>query len=432
MEKLPQETREQKSLPEGHEAPLAVDLMEQIHEKEESSIIGEGTAQKLAEQVGISQEKAQDVLDRPDFQENLQALEKKRTELGKTFRKNIIRALGPILGLGSPESAMAKQSPVEVVAVDEEYEEEKTDEEIAKERKEQAEKLSGELFDRESPLTYRSEKLPLTEYLPEDLDLLKGLQVDALEKAEEQATISGRGNFGDGTEEYPYYISTRITLGKSGGSFAGIELPANLDTDQEVYISHTHPLKARLEYLRQGNKEEKDRPYIMPPSMVDIGSCFNVATLMNVRHRVVDTRGVWEFKCSPSDLLGQKWALLNAMSLSINNPEIEYLSDRLGTGQQNLTELYGIDMNKLQADFKQETASEGARVRYPVPPNREAAQAVDEIVEFVLGYGNKQFQFLRDSADASPEENQRMIKELVDFASQHGLEMAYTPFKKNN
>ncbi len=447
------------------------EIWDSIKEKEGSRGQLKG-AEELAEQIGISSEKAQAILERLEFRERLDALKKKKAELEKGFHRNVLRALAPVLGFGSPEVASAQQISTEVAAVesvatvengdDEEFEEEKSEEEIVEERRILAEKLHGELFDTQSPLAYRSEKLPLAKLLPEDVTLLSSLRLDALEKPEEQLVISGQGNFGDGTVENPYYVSSQVSLGKSGGSTLGvIEMPENIDMDQEIQRSHTHPLKARREYLKLPEGETEDKLYILPPSMVDITACFQSASLgADIRERVIDSRGMWEFKCSKDSALGKKLAQLSLKSLVENNTETEYFNSRLGTGQQNLTETYGIKQEQLADDFSapdeekaitaiaeqwgmspesvkksmealaEKRASNESALHYPPRPSEEAARDLDEVVNFVLKYGDKQLAFLRNSADASPEENQKRIRDIVDFASQQGLEMSYTPFQE--
>jgi hypothetical protein len=429
-------------------------------------------AEELAERTGISSEKAQAILERPEFQGRLDALKKKKAELEKGFHRNVLRALVPVLGFGSPEVANAQQVSTDVVAVepvatsenedDEEFGEEKSEEEIVEERRILAEKLYGELFDIQSPLAYRSEKLPQAKWFPEDVTLLKSLQLDVLEKTEEQMVISGQGNFGDGTVENPYYVSEKGSLGKSGGSALGvIKMPENIDMDQEIRRSHTHPLRARREYLKLPESETEDKLYILPPSIVDITTCFQSASLgVDIRERVIDSKGMWEFKCSKDSSLGKKLAQLSLKSLTENNTETEYFNSRLGTGQQNLMEVYGIRQEQLADDFSapdeqkaiaaiaeqwgmspesvkksmealaEKRASDESVLRYPPRPSEEVARDLDEVVNFVLKYGDKQLAFLRNSADASPEENQKRIRDIVDFASQQGLEMSYTPFQE--
>ena len=447
------------------------ELWAAIREKEEAHGQIEG-AEELAQETGISSEKAQAILERPEFRERLDALKKKKAELEKGFHRNLLRALAPVLGLGSPEMASAQQISTEVAAVepvataenedDEEFEEEKSEEEIVEERRVLAEKLHGELFDIQSPLAYRSVHLTSPELIPEDMTLLKNLRLEALGKAEEQLVISGRGNFGDGTTENPYYVSEQAALGKSGGSALGvIKMPENLDIDEGIFRSHTHPLKVRKEYVESASNEEGDRPYILPPSMVDMTACFQAASRgIDIRDRVIDSKGVWELKCSNDSVLGKKLAELSIASLLENNTETEYFNSRLETGEQNLMEAYGIKQSQLSGDFsaidtekaitniaEQWGMSPDAIRRdvqnlvekralqeaagYPSRPTKEVSGELDEVVSFVLGYGKKQFEFLRDSADASPEENQKMIQEIVDFADQYGLYMSYTPFREN-
>lgn len=448
------------------------ELWTSIRKKEETPGQIKG-AEELAEQTGIIKEKAQAILERPEFRERLDALKKKKADLERGFHKNLLRALAPVLGLGSPEMVSAQQVSTEVAAVEsvataenegEEVseEEEKTEEEILEERRTLAEKLHGELFDAQSSLAYRSEKLLQAKLLPEDIALIRDLRLDALEKPEEQLVISGEGNFGDGTVENPYYVSEKGSLGRSGGSALGVlKMPENIDMDQEIQRSHTHPLKARRAYLKFPENETEDKLYILPPSMPDITACFQSTSLgTDIRERVVDPRGMWEFKCSKDSALGKKLAELSLKSLIENNTETEYFNSRRETGEANLIENYGVRKEQLATDFSapdeekaiaaiadqwgmspesvkksvealaEKRASDESGLRYPSRPTEEVARDLDEVVNFLLRYGDKQFAFLRNSADASPEENQKKIRDIVDFASQYGLEMSYTPFQE--
>lgn len=285
-------------------------------------------------------------------------------------------------------------------------------------KSEERELKQEDVFDISSPLSITGEKMKALkrEMLPEELILMLELHRKVWQAKNEWATVSWMDVTGNFKVEWIEGGPDRIYIPSP--------LPFLKKYRKDEVLAHTHPLKFTSFTAAPG---------LLPPSVVDISSCNMTAWENKLTQRVIDPRGVWEFRCDKQN------SYFRVKNESLEGIETAGLArgleqDDMAKLRQILSSIsdtfsissigqLGICLREL--DGKYPGLYDSANEHYK-GLSREAQKLLEGLIknDSLVKWLIHNFQKYTD------EELAVLVKNYIDNSEQLGVYMSYMPFKE--
>ena len=374
---------------------------------------------EMALRLGVDEAQLESVEQVVRFAERSRALTEKFHGIKDKFQENIRRTLLPVATALAMNSApaLAQEANTERPTTN-------GPETVLATKSESRELKKEDVFDVSSPLNITGEKMKALkrEMLPEELALMKDFHRKAWQQEYEWAVVSGQDKHGK--------FTTKLDkLGYFGGS-ASVEI--RKDIVSNASLMHTHPLDSYLMsgITSKGVRSGQEQPPLMPPSAGDIESCMQDSNIDSVG-RVVDLRGVWEYRCDASHPAVEK----RQTAEPERDKALKMLGLQFGIDGDDSARIDGVMIGPeklprltdliVQLDKKYPgIAKSGLEV---------LSRFSDQETEYVknrLLYEQGVFEVARSSRDTSDEDVSLKIRNLIQNAERNGVYMSYTPFKE--
>lgn len=243
----------------------------------------------------------------------------------------------------------------------------------------------------------------------EELAHLYDLSRLTLEAKNEWAAISGIGKNGD-------FVASYTEAGPLGGR---IDIEEQLSViEKNVAFRHTHPVSAY---------GIKNKPFIMPPSTVDIIQCMD--TVKFDVYEVIDPRGVWSYSCDKEHpFVKAKEGLQAEAILSLKNLIEKYHI----TPEDKET----IDLNKEHPSTHHIRLFEALNTKYPGIKD-ESEKVLSSLGQKNLHLlnslgqyevkGGTVFNYSVDAKNADVDIAEK-IRVVVEEAKKMGVTLSYQPY----
>lgn len=376
--------------------------------------------QGMAERVGADTEQIEAAKNEIGFTEQAAAIADKKKSLKERFRENVTRSLLPVF-------TAVTMSNTPVLAQESDSDRPKAKQEAAFVVKSESRELTKEsLFDLNSPLAIVGKKMEKLrkEMSTEELALVQDFYKKAWREKNEWVVAFGKDKEGN-------FLSETQESGSLGGTHA---FDIREKITQDGGLMHTHPvmmMESGLGSVAEAVRNGDHRPFLLTPSAVDIGQCMDDAESVTDKiQRVVDPRGVWEYKCDERHpFIAKRKEIKEGFEKNIERimvrhgieqEDFQRTADRMGNVHPMflLTNVFS-ELDKKYPGLEQ---NGHAVISKFISENNE--WALD-----IMSYEEEGLALSKQSLELPDTELAKKIQSFVTNAEKRGIYMSFTPFK---